>query len=46
MLQDGGIFADGATSTWFNPALLADLERNTGSQAHSTHSSQDFLPVL
>jgi hypothetical protein len=46
MLQDGGLFADGAASTWFNPALLADLERNTGSQAHFTHSGQDLLPLL
>ena len=46
MLQSGGMFANGATSTYYNPALLADLERNTGSQLHYTESNQKILPVL
>ncbi len=46
MLQDGGLFADGAVSAYYNPALLADLERNTGSQLHFANSHQDLLPVL
>lgn len=46
MLQDGGPFADGAVSAYYNPALMADLERNTGSQLHFANSQQDLLPVL
>lgn len=42
----GGGSADGATSAYFNPALLSDLERNTGSQLHFTTSNQALLPVL
>lgn len=46
MLQDGGLFANGATASYYNPALLADLERQTGSQLHFTRSHQDLLPDL
>ncbi|HLP42829.1 MAG TPA: hypothetical protein VK465_15070 [Fibrobacteria bacterium] len=46
MLQSGAPFADGATSTYYNPALLADLERQTGSQLHFTRSRQHLLPEL
>lgn len=46
ILQSGGMFADGATSTYYNPALLASLERQTGSQVHTSLSHQDLLPVL
>lgn len=46
MLQNGGMFANGATSTYYNPALLSDLERQTGSQLHYTQSRQQLLPVL
>lgn len=41
-----GGFADGATSAYYNPALLADLERSTGSQLHFIAGSQALLPVL
>jgi hypothetical protein len=46
ILQSGGMFADGATSTYYNPALLASLERHTGAQVHYSLSQQDLLPVL
>lgn len=46
ILQSGGMFAEGATAAYYNPALLADLERQTGSQVHYSNSRQDLLPVL
>lgn len=46
ILQSGGMFADGATSTYYNPALLANLERHTGAQLHYSLSGQDLLPAL
>lgn len=44
--ESGSLFADGAAATYFNPALLSDLGRQTGSQLHYTNSRQDLLPVL
>jgi hypothetical protein len=43
-LQAGGAFPSGATSLYYNPALLVELARSTGSQAHFAYSSWDFLP--
>jgi hypothetical protein len=45
-LQAGGAFPTGAASMYYNPALLAELERSTGSQVHFSQSWQDILPVL
>src|SRR5687768_17203722 len=46
ILQSGGMFADGANATYYNPALLADLERQTGAQVHYSLSHQNLLPAL
>jgi hypothetical protein len=35
-LQSGGAFATGAASLYYNPALLAEVERTTGSTYHAT----------
>jgi hypothetical protein len=45
-LESGGAFAEGATSMYYNPALLPELERSTGSQLFFSESNQDLLPVL
>jgi hypothetical protein len=49
-LQSGGAFPTGATSLYYNPALLAELERSTGSQFHTAYAHQDwpsgFFPGL
>jgi hypothetical protein len=45
-LQTGGAFSTGAASLYYNPALLAELHRATGSQVHLAHSRQDLLPGL
>jgi hypothetical protein len=41
-LQSGGAFPTGATSLYYNPALLAELERSTGSQLHAAFSRQTW----
>ncbi|GEM_PF-6682501 len=41
-LQTGSAFADGAAAMYYNPAALAVLGRNTGSQIHYTHSDQQL----
>jgi hypothetical protein len=43
-LQSGAALSQGATGIYYNPALLADLERSTGSQLFYAHSQQDLLP--
>ncbi|MDB5047429.1 MAG: hypothetical protein JWO30_500 [Fibrobacteres bacterium] len=45
-LQAGGALARGSSSLYYNPALLTDLERSTGSQSSYSHSHQDLLPVF
>lgn len=45
-LQAGGALAQGASAIYHNPALLADLERSTGSQLSYSFSRQNLLPVL
>jgi hypothetical protein len=45
-LQSGAALSQGAASLYYNPALLADLERSAGSQLFYTHSDQDLLPSL
>lgn len=45
-LQSGAALPQGAASMFYNPALLSDLERSTGSQLFFTHSRQQLLPVL
>lgn len=45
-LQSGAALSQGAASLYYNPALLADLERSTGSQFFFTRSQQDLLPPL
>jgi hypothetical protein len=41
-LQSGGAFPTGASSLYYNPALLAEIEAATGSAFHATYSRQDF----
>jgi len=43
-LQTGGAFPTGATSLYYNPALLVELQGATGSQAHFSRSSWDLMP--
>jgi hypothetical protein len=45
-LQSGASLPQGAASMYYNPALLSDLERSTGSQIFFTSSRQTLLPVL
>jgi hypothetical protein len=45
-LQSGAAIPQGAASLYYNPALLSDLERATGSQLFYTRSRQKLLPVL
>ena len=45
-LQSGAALPQGAASLYYNPALLSDLERSTGSQLFFTRSRQTLLPVL
>lgn len=45
-LQFGGAFPDGVASMYYNPALLSNLARSTGSQIHFTKSRQELLPIL
>lgn len=45
-LQSGAATPTGAASLYHNPALLAGLERTTGSQLFFTKSRQYLLPVL
>lgn len=45
-LQSGAALPQGAASLYYNPALISDLERSTGSQLFYTRSRQTLLPVL
>lgn len=45
-LQSGAALPQGAASLYYNPALLSDLERSTGSQLFYSRSRQTLLPVL
>ncbi len=45
-LQSGASLPEGAASLYYNPALLAELERTTGSRTFYTQSRQDLLPIL
>jgi hypothetical protein len=45
-LQTGAALPQGAASSYYNPALLSELGRTTGSQLFLTHSDQDLLPGL
>jgi hypothetical protein len=45
-LQTGGAHPSGAAGLYYNPALLPELERATGSQLHFTSSAQNLLPAL
>ncbi|MEO7424290.1 MAG: hypothetical protein ABI036_03825 [Fibrobacteria bacterium] len=45
-LQSGAALPEGAASLYFNPALLAELQRTKGSQLYFTRSRQVLLPVL
>jgi hypothetical protein len=45
-LQAGGALAQGATSIYYNPALMAEMYRSTGSQLFFSQSRQNLLPVL
>jgi hypothetical protein len=45
-LQSGAALAHGAADIYYNPALLSDLQRSTGSQLFYTESRQKLLPPL
>ncbi len=45
-LQSGGAIPSGATSLYYNPALLAESNLSATSQLHFTRSHQNLLPGL
>jgi hypothetical protein len=45
-MQSGAAAANGSAGLYHNPALLAELERSTGSQLFLSEARQKLLPVL